>query len=216
MLLKELEMPKQLADFADAPEVFSVKKPVVLLPTLNTESNLAIVNTASKLKAAKKEQTLFGLKEKTLAKAAGTIAAVGTVVVNPGLLGIAFLGAIAKVGYPHLKKGKLGKYGLHLTTAAGVSLSAAMAMNLYASPAQALFFQEAETFFSTTFELSGTAVTTIFNIFRAMYVVYLIYSAINIWTSYNRDDDWMSVAKAPMVIFIGGTLIDVVTSMIVA
>ena len=217
MLLKELETPKQLADFAEAPEVVSVKKSVVLLPTLNTESSLAIVNTAStKLNAAKKERTLFGLKEKTLATAAGTVAAVGTVVANPGLLGIAFLGAIAKVGYPHLKKGKLGKYGLHLTTVAGVSLSAAMAMNLYASPAQALFFQEAEAFFQTTFQLSGGAVTTIFNIFRAMYVVYLIYSAINIWTSYNRDDDWMSVAKAPMVIFIGGTLIDIVTSMIVA
>lgn len=220
MLLKELEMSKQLADFAEMPEeVVLVKKPVVLLSALNTESSPTIINsaTSTKLDAAKKERTLFGMKEKTLATAAGTVAAVGTVATNPGLLGIAFLGAIAKIGYPHLKKGKLGKYKLHLSTAAGVGLTAAMTMNcLYASPAQALFFQEAETFFQTTFQLSGGAVTTIFNIFRAMYVVYLIYSAINIWTSYNRDDDWMSVAKAPMVIFIGGTLIDIVTSMIVA
>lgn len=219
MLLKELEMSKQLPDFAEMPEeVVLVKKPVVL-STLNTESSLTIINsaTSTKLDAAKRERTLFGMKEKTLATAAGTVAAVGTVAANPGLWGIAFLGAIAKIGYPHLKKSKLGKYKLHLSTAAGVGLTAAMTMNyLYASPAQALFFQEAETFFQSTFELSGDAVATIFNIFRAMYVVYLIYSAISIWTSYNRDDDWMSVAKAPMVIFIGGTLIDIVTSIIVA
>ena len=98
----------------------------------------------------------------------------------------------------------------------GVATVTAMGLHLQISSAQALFFEEAETFLASTFDLSGEAVATIFNVFRAVYVVYLIYSAISIWTTYNRDEDWMSVAKAPIVIFVGGTLIDAVTTIITA
>lgn len=215
-MLLELEKPK-LEEFSAAPYVIQlervVKKPIVLLPLPKSETSLAGIDKTPTLQ--KRERTFLGIKENTLVMAAGAVCAVGTVVTNPALLSVAFLGVIAKIGYPHLKKGKLGKAGLHLGTVAGVGLTGAMAMNLYASPAQALFFQQAETFFTTTFGTqSAGAITVIFNVFRAAYVIYLIYSAIAIWTSYNRDDDWMSVAKAPMVIFIGGTLIDIVTTMI--
>ena len=131
-------------------------------------------------------------------------------------MSIGVFGGLTKLAYPHLKKVGGNKRKLHLAMAGGVATVAAMGLHLQISSAQALFFEEAETFLASTFDLSGEAVATIFNVFRAVYVVYLIYSAISIWTAYNRDEDWMSVAKAPIVIFVGGTLIDAVTTIITA
>lgn len=160
-----------------------------------------------------KASSFIGLKRKHLPFAVLGMAAVDMVFRDPILMGIGILAGATRLAYPGLKK---SKRGIHLATVAGVAATAGLGMHLYTPNAHALFFSQAEAFFNTTFNLSTAAVTVIFNVFRAIYVVYLIYSAISIWTAYNRDEDFMSVAKAPVVIFMGGTLIDVVTSIIVA
>ncbi len=189
-------------------------EPVILLEVERPAPTEAVTDLVP---APAKEETKFlGLSTRQLTVGAGIAAIVDLLVRDPALTGIGLLAATLGVAYPKLKSIKGGKWALHLMTAAAVGTSGALALNLYTQPANALFFTAAETFFNETFALSGGAVTIIFNIFRAIYVVYLIYSAISVWSSYQRDEDWMSVAKAPIVIFIGGTLIDIVTEMIVA
>lgn len=158
----------------------------------------------------------FGLNRGQMTVGIFGITAVDMLVRDPSLMGISIMAGLLRLAYPRLKNSRYGKWAFHLLTAGGVAATGAMAMNLYTPPAHALFFQQAESFFSSTFDLSGEAISVIFNVFRAIYVIYLIYSAISVWSSYQRDEDWMSVAKAPIVIFIGGTMIDIVTQMIVA
>ncbi len=178
-----------------------------------------VVSTAGSLEQislpTQQESKFLGLGHRQWLTGAALAGGVN-VFLNPAFTSLGVLIAGLGVAYPQLKKGKGSKLKLSLVAAAGVAFSTVLGVSLLSSSAQALFFEEAETFFETTFELSGEAVGVIFNIFRAMYVIYLIYSAISVWTSYQRDEDWMSVAKAPMVIFVGGTLIDVVASVIVA
>lgn len=189
-------------------------EPVILLeverPAL-TEATVDLVPIP-----IKKERKFLGLSTQRLTAGAGIAAIADLLVRDPALTGIGLLFGAFGIAYPELRKLKGAKWILPLMTAAALGGTTAMAVNLYTQPANALFFTAAETFFNETFALSGGAVTIIFNIFRAIYVVYLIYSAISVWSSYQRDEDWMSVAKAPIVIFIGGTLIDIVTEMIVA
>lgn len=162
----------------------------------------------------KKESSFLGLSNGQLTAGAFGMSLVDLFLRDPALSGIGLLGGLMALAYPKLKKIKRGKWALHLMTLAGVASSGAMAMNLYTPPANALFFNTAQTFFNANFPLATTAINLIFNVFRAVYVIYLIYSAVSIWTAYNRDEEWMSVAKAPIVIFIAGNLIDAVTGVI--
>jgi len=212
-VLQELDRPTKTIELAPIP-AFEVRESpqVVLESEISVESTLATVDQA--LATVKQEQRLFGLNPKFVTVGAFGLAAGDLLLHSPAMMAIGFLAGTARLAYPQLKKLKRGKWFLHLAMVAGVATTGAMAMSVNTSPANAMFFSNAETFFAKTFPLSTTAVTTIFLVFRAAYVVYLIYSAIAIWTSFQRDEDWMSVAKAPIVIFIGGTLIDAVTTVI--
>lgn len=164
--------------------------------------------------ASKKDPRFLGIKASRWTATVFGVAALDLIFRDPILMSIGLLAGMTKLAAPHLNKVGGSKLNLRLATIAGVAITGGLGLHLYTSSAQALFFQEAENFLSTTFDLSGTAVATIFNVFRAVYVIYLIYSAISIWTAYNRDEEWQSVAKAPIVIFVGGTLIDAVTTII--
>lgn len=217
-MLLELEKPKTsvvlAGPLATPPAIAKPETRIILELETSPSVTEAPLEVTSAPESTNKK--ILGLSHGQLTVGAGIAAVVDLLVRDPALTGIGVLTAALGLAYPQLKKVKRGKWALHMLSTASVAVCGAMAFNLYAPPANALFFQQAETFFQSTFALSGGAVSTIFNIFRAIYVVYLIYSAISVWSSYQRDEDWMSVAKAPIVIFIGGTLIDVVTSMIVA
>lgn len=225
MLLK-LEkpiLPVTLAELPQELEEPAVKRPLVFLTpeVQEVQSELEYAPEqqnvdGGKLTTVEKDPNFLGLKASRWTTAALGMAAIDLVLRDPILMSIGVFGGLTKLAYPHLKKVGGNKRKLHLAMAGGVATVAAMGLHLQISSAQALFFEEAETFLASTFDLSGEAVATIFNVFRAVYVVYLIYSAISIWTAYNRDEDWMSVAKAPIVIFVGGTLIDAVTTIITA
>lgn len=139
-----------------------------------------------------------------------------TVLACPAAGALAVFVGIGTIAIPQLKKSKVSKWKLHLFTAAGMAFFGAGMISVTAPPAQALFFSNAETAFTTAFPLSSVAVTTIFTIIRAVYVAYLVYSAINIWTAFDRNEDWMSVAKAPVIAFAAGELTDAVAQVITA
>lgn len=150
-----------------------------------------------------------------LALAAMGAAALKTVLGYPMSGALALFIGTGAIAYPQLKKIKRGKWGLHLFTIAGMGFFTASMLSVAVMPAQAAFFNNAEQAFTSAFPLSSAAVTTIFTIIRALYVAYLVYSAINIWTAFDRNEDWMSVAKAPVIAFAGGELTDAVANVIV-
>lgn len=220
MSVAELESPCALDTVqlkeVEFPDLAVAKEPLTFLQVEPQASPLATVETIDPV--SYKEQKLWGMTFPQVVDGVAAVATVELVTTNPQLSGIAVLASLMRLAYPQLQKLRLGKkkLKLHLATLMGVSLTAVAGLSLYESPAQALFFDAAETFFAQTFPLAATPIATLFNVFRAVYVIYLIYSAISIWSSYNRDEEWMSVAKGPVVVFVGGTMIDLLTTMITA
>lgn len=151
---------------------------------------------------------------KRLAMTAMGMAVLKTVMVSPMAGALAMFVGTGAIAYPRLKKIKRGKWKLHLFTLASMGFFTAGMLSVAEMPAHAIFFSNAETAFNNAFPLANTAVASIFTIMRALYVAYLVYSAISIWTAYDRNEDWMSVAKAPVIAFAGGELTDQVASVI--
>lgn len=163
-----------------------------------------------------KEQSRSSGVKKYLTAAALGISVVGGVVSNPAIAGLAIIGGFTRIAAPRVKKTKHGKLANFVLSIASLTLAAPLAMNAFAAPADALIFNNAQTAFTTAFPLAGTVIPIIFNIFRAVYITYLLYTAISIWTSYQRDEDWMSAAKAPVIVFVAAELTDAVAQMIFA
>jgi hypothetical protein len=95
-------------------------------------------------------------------------------------------------------------------------------LNFLAEPANAQFFKKAEDFFqntltqgSTTTDNTRTAISLVFNVLRAIYLLYIAGSLIGIINAVRKDEDWQSVARIPLLVIIAVTIADVLTSFIV-
>lgn len=95
-------------------------------------------------------------------------------------------------------------------------------LNFFAEPANAQFFKKAEDFFqntltqgSTTTDNTRTAISLVFNVLRAIYLLYIAGSLIGIINAVRKDEDWQSVARIPLLVIIAVTIADVLTSFIV-
>jgi len=95
-------------------------------------------------------------------------------------------------------------------------------LDYFADPAQAQFFKKAEDFFqnnltqgSTTNENTRNAIGLVFNILRAIYLLYIAGSLIGVINAVRKDEEWQSVARTPLLVVIAVTVADVLTSFIV-
>lgn len=202
-------------------------KPIDLSPALPIDQNEKLVILESEVQLAstdsvdtvmevvKNQPRSLNLKKYLTAGALGMSVA-SAALLHPAIAGIVAINGMVGLACPRLKKSKKGKIASYALAVASVSLTAPLAMNVFATPANALIFNNAQTAFTTAFPLAGTVIPIIFNIFRAVYITYLLYSAISIWTSYQRDEDWMSAAKAPIIVFVAAELTDAVAQMIFA
>lgn len=86
--------------------------------------------------------------------------------------------------------------------------------NILPLPVNAQFLQGAESFFSTTFTDSSSAITTVFGALRALYLIYLFVSFIGVFNAVRQDEDWLAAARTPAIVVISVTLVDVLTSLI--
>jgi heme A synthase len=91
-----------------------------------------------------------------------------------------------------------------------------------AAPAQAQFFKKAEDFFqntltqgSTTTDNTRTAVSLVFNVLRAIYLLYIAGSLIGVINAVRKDEDWQSIARIPLLVVIAVTVADVLTGFII-
>jgi hypothetical protein len=93
------------------------------------------------------------------------------------------------------------------------------------APAQAQFFKNAETWLSTNLTPTGSSTTgssnytdlikLVFNVLRAMYLLYLGISLVRVVYSVRQDEDWQAVARTPLMILLTVTVADVLTTVIV-
>lgn len=164
----------------------------------------------------RREQTkVLGLPTSHLALAAIGIGLLDMIVRDPSLLGIAILGMVTAVSYTQFKKirrWKLWTQGLVVGTA---TLLATAWLNYFTPPAQALFFSAAEDFFNEQFNLSTAAIGIVFATLRALYILYIAVSLINVVNTVRQDDDWQVAARLPVLVVVVVTVADVLTELIV-
>jgi hypothetical protein len=94
-------------------------------------------------------------------------------------------------------------------------------LDYFAAPAQAQFFAKAEDFFKNTLTEgsndSGTnaAVGLVFNVLRALYLLYIAVALIGVVNAVRKDEDWQNIARTPLLVVVAVTIADVLTGFII-
>ncbi len=95
-------------------------------------------------------------------------------------------------------------------------------LDYFAEPANAQFFKKAEDFFqntltqgSTTTDNTRPAISLVFNVLRAIYLLYIAGSLIGVINALRKDEDWQSIARTPLLVVISVTVADVLTAFII-
>ncbi|QLE59326.1 hypothetical protein FD725_09225 [Nostoc sp. TCL26-01] len=94
-------------------------------------------------------------------------------------------------------------------------------LDYFGYPAQAQFFKKAEDFFKNTLTQGATnnnsqpAVSLIFNVLRAVYLLYIAVSLVGVINAVRKDEDWQSVARVPLLVVVAVTVADVLTGFVI-
>ncbi|MDJ0620018.1 MAG: hypothetical protein QNJ63_25305 [Calothrix sp. MO_192.B10] len=95
-------------------------------------------------------------------------------------------------------------------------------LDYFAAPAQAQFFNKAENFFKTNLTQGATdaggtetAVSLVFNVLRAIFLLYIAISLIGVVNAVRKDEDWQSVARTPLLVVIAVVVADVLTGFVI-
>lgn len=118
----------------------------------------------------------------------------------------------------HLPKRKL----IVLQILAAAIILSLFWLDYFVAPAQAQFFRRAEDFFknnltqgSTTNSGTQPAVSLIFNVLRAIYLLYIAVSLIGVINALRKDEDWQSVVRTPLLVVVAVTVADVLTGFVI-
>ena len=95
-------------------------------------------------------------------------------------------------------------------------------LDYFATPVYAQFFGRAEDFFRNTLTQgtgdnnnSKAAVSLIFNVLRAIYLLYIAVSLIGVINAVRKDEDWQSIARVPLLVVVAVTVADVLTGFVI-
>ncbi|MGB3640822.1 MAG: hypothetical protein WBA39_25085 [Rivularia sp. (in: cyanobacteria)] len=94
-------------------------------------------------------------------------------------------------------------------------------LDFFAAPAQAQFFGKAEDFFKNTLTEGSndsgtdTAVSLVFNVLRALFLLYIAISLIGVVNAVRKDEDWQSIVRTPLLVVIAVIVADVLTGFII-
>ena len=142
---------------------------------------------------------------------------------NPSLIGIVLLNLIifgfALVIYSD-KLNFLFVFVNKLRKPIYILLGTSCTIDTLSIPVKAQFFGKAEDFFKTVFVSDDNAgmdltIALIFNIFRALVILYLAIALIGVVDKMRKDEDWQTAARAPLVILMVLTIGDVLSGMII-
>lgn len=95
-------------------------------------------------------------------------------------------------------------------------------LDYFAAPAQAQFFKKAEDFFQNTLTQGSsngsgtqTAVSLVFNVLRALYLLYIAVALIGVVNAVRKDEDWQNIARTPLLVVVAVTIADVLTGFVI-
>jgi hypothetical protein len=93
-------------------------------------------------------------------------------------------------------------------------------LDYFSTPAAAQFFGKAENFFKNTLTQgsqvgAGDAVSLVFNVLRALYLLYIAVALIGVINAVRQDEDWQVVARTPLLVVIAVTIADVLTAFVI-
>lgn len=81
-------------------------------------------------------------------------------------------------------------------------------------PAQAQLLGNAETFMTGLFPDSSEAVELIFGFLRGIYLIYIAYSGVQIVNAAREGEDYLTMARMPVLVAVAVPILDVVTGLI--
>lgn len=143
---------------------------------------------------------------------------------SPVLLFCLLLGSLLGIVIQQIgQRVNLAKPGVVFCQIIAVSLVLSLFwLDYFAFPAQAQFFGKAESFFRYTLTQgtetnsnTQTAVSLIFNVLRAIYLLYIAVSLVGVINAVRKDEDWQSIARVPLLVVVAVTVADVLTGFVV-
>ncbi len=102
-----------------------------------------------------------------------------------------------------------------MTTLAYLLTSSVLFFDTLSSPAQAQFMLKAEDWMKSSFAEAADVIPLIFNVLRGIFVIYLGFSLFQVVNAARQDEEWMPIAKKPLMIIVATTMADVLTGMII-
>jgi hypothetical protein len=133
-----------------------------------------------------------------------------------GSISVAIIGRIGQqIGLPK-------QWLILLQTLALSAILSLFWLDYFSDPAAAQFFGKAENFFKNTLTqgsqqgaASTAAISLVFNVLRALYLLYIAVALIGVINAVRKDEDWQVVARTPLLVVIAVTIADVLTSFII-
>ncbi|BAY13468.1 hypothetical protein [Calothrix sp. NIES-2098] len=105
---------------------------------------------------------------------------------------------------------------------AAIALLSVFWLDYFAAPAQAQFFKKAEDFFQNTLTQGSSnggntqlAVGLVFNVLRALYLLYIAVALIGVVNAVRKDEDWQNIARTPLLVVVAVTIADVLTGFVI-
>ena len=83
-----------------------------------------------------------------------------------------------------------------------------------ATHAHALFFGAAETFFQSTFPTAAAVTPMVFGVLRAIFLLYIAISLIRVINGVRQDEDWQTIARAPLMVAMSVAVADILTTLV--
>ncbi len=115
---------------------------------------------------------------------------------------------------------KQRKYGVNLYAILYCLLAFVFVLDFASAPASAQFFNNAQTWLIDNFpNATGNPQTqqtieTVFNIIRALFLLYIAISIVNIIQAVRRDEDWATPARTPFIMVVAVFAADVLTGLV--
>jgi hypothetical protein len=108
------------------------------------------------------------------------------------------------------------KLGIKLYGLAFTLLGTIFLLDLTTAPAQAQFLNNAQQWMQGAFpNIDATIVELVFNVLRALFLLYLAISLVRIINAARQDEDWQQLARTPLIILITVVMGDILTGFIV-
>lgn len=136
--------------------------------------------------------------------------------------GLVLLTALA-IAFPKQSNAVLTKFdtlqrklGIKLYGLAFTLLCTIFLLDLTTAPAQAQFLNNAQQWMQGAFpNIDATIVELVFNVLRALFLLYLAISLVRIINAARQDEDWQQLARTPLIILITVVMGDILTGFIV-